>query len=122
MRNGQQSRLYLRARSGKSLFDFFFNVSSEATFCHQNNSGTEKKRKDSTLLQTSFFAHLFLLLPLISPFLPDSGVLLLGPYRVTNSKRLYILEWTPIGQFRGVSGPGGIPHTLTHRPAAICYH
>lgn len=53
---------------------------------------------------------------------PDSGVSVLGPYGVTNSSTLpffFLLEWA---HFLELSGPGGIPHKLAHRPHAICYH
>lgn len=30
-------------------------------------------------------------------------------------------EWAPVGHFKGLSGPGGIPYKLAHRPPAICY-
>lgn len=67
-----------------------------------------------------FFYHLFLQLQSHS-CLPDSVVLALSLYRVTSIHRLYILEWAAVSHFVVLSGPGGIPHTLAHRPPAVCY-
>lgn len=73
--------------TSRFLFEIVLFVAK--TVVVQRERGREKIQP--ALLQTFLFSsHLFLLLHLIFPFPPDSGVLALGPYGVTNSSRLYI--------------------------------